>query len=71
MSSSNPSSQPGSGSQPGSRQTLQDAPEWFIDAVGDDDDRDFAPPEDFFDIEGDDEDDWEDYEEPATLGKSF
>ncbi|KAG5297935.1 WD domain-containing protein [Histoplasma ohiense] len=67
MSSPNPPSQPGSGSQPGPRQTLQDAPQWFIDAVGDDDDRDFAPPEDFFDIEGDDEEDWEDYEEPATL----
>lgn len=71
MSSSSPPSQPGSGSQPGPRQTLQDAPQWFIDAVGDDDMMGFAPPEDYFDIERGDEEDWEDYEEPATLGKSF
>ncbi|KKZ60406.1 hypothetical protein EMCG_00692 [[Emmonsia] crescens] len=60
MSSSNSSPRPGSGNQPSTAQTWEDAPEWLIDENDDDSDRDFAPPADFFDIEEDDEEEWED-----------
>lgn len=69
MSSSNSSPRPGSGNQPSTGQTWEDAPEWLIDENDDDSDRDFAPPADFFDIEEDDEEEWEDDGESDNMGK--
>ncbi|OAX80673.1 hypothetical protein ACJ72_04988 [Emergomyces africanus] len=67
MSSSNSPLRPGSGNQPGTEQTWEDAPEWMTDENDDDDERAFALPVDFFDIDDDDEEEWEDEEETDNM----